>query len=115
MRLVEAGRRLILDVSALDDTTEAEAFGDPDGFGRHRSVKFTTDNQNLSDALFSLADDRVESVTRRENGVYVHFVGTSKADHADPFNIREAYDVLESMPLPAKKTAAKKAAPKKKD
>ena len=104
MRLVPAASTLITEVMAYDPDVHAEAVGDPDGYGRHRSVRFTR-CEWMADAMEILTEsgeDRIDSfVKENQASTLVTFVGDVRADQADTFEIRTIASILDGTDSPS--------------
>ena len=96
-RTPPAARQLITEVLAADPGVEHTPTGDPDGYGVHRSIRFTKSDW-LADALDAVDDERIADVHRENQAsTLVTFVGDIRADQVTPYDIDAVYEGLASV------------------
>lgn len=95
--LVPAAQQLIQQVQNLNPKATVKAVGEPDGFGRLRSVEFDARTSKwLADVLAAVNDNRIAAVNYQGKGrAIVTFVGDTRADVRTEYPFRDALRVLE--------------------
>lgn len=100
MRIPYAARTLQSQVQERRNKAEIEPFGEEDGLGVVRTLRFDKATSKwLAPLLEAIAPDdpRVEWVEVTEAGyLHVTFVGTPDADQLDEFPLDDAAEVAES-------------------
>jgi hypothetical protein len=97
MSLPSAGSQLIRQVRAHSEDATYQPVGDPDGFGRHRSVEFDKDTSKWLKPIMEViaeGDDRVAEVGTKSGKLRVTFVGDIRADSRRPYEIQAVEEVL---------------------
>lgn len=86
---------LIGEVTEARPDATIEPTGEPDGFGRTRSVHFDPDTAGwLEPILDVLEDERVADYASNKKGLIVTVVPDVRADQATPFEIADVDEVL---------------------
>ena len=96
-RIPPAARILITQINNIDPSVQPILAGGPDGFGVHREIRFTK-SEWVGDVLEAVGDPRIASI-HKENAAstLVTFVGDTRADRADGFDLDGAYEILTSQ------------------
>lgn len=97
MPLPPAARQLIRQVTEHREDATWTVNGNPDGFGRHRSVLFDAETSQWLAPIMEVlakADDRIASAETDGDRVEVTFVPDIRADSRQPFQIDEVDEVL---------------------
>jgi hypothetical protein len=97
-RTARAAQRLIQDLQAVKPSIKAQPFGDPDGYGTIRTLKFDKRSSPVAyRILLHLDDARIADFHLTDAGyLHVDFVTNYLADFRNPFPIREAITVADA-------------------
>jgi len=89
-----AARRLIAQVTEHKPDAEVTDAGEPDGYGVTRSITFDAKTSKWLRPILEACDDhRIADITGKTKAT-VTFVGDSRADFGQPFDIDAADSVL---------------------
>jgi hypothetical protein len=96
-RLCNAAQQLIEQVNAEGHKMAVKATDPPDGFGRHRSIRFDAATSKwLVPVLEVVADERIAYIDYAGKGrATVTFVGDARADSRDEYPLHEVRAVLD--------------------
>lgn len=112
-RLPYAAATLMQEVQEMFPKAESDTYGEPDGFGIHRTVRFDkATSKKLAPIMERVGDPRIQEVTMTDAGyLHVTFVPAShQADTRHGFPLQAAASVLKAEGA-RKKAAAPESRP----
>jgi len=96
MRVPRSAQTLEAQVSDRYKKVTVEPYGDPDGLGVYRSVRFgKTESKWLAKVLPEIDDPRITEVEEKSGRVIVTFASGTSADQRHPFPL-DAADTVAS-------------------